>query len=88
MSPVYNVIPDMKGGDNMRYVTAETRSKVCCEFLERVFRLRIFSHKAETEIVDRFLQLKSIDELVQFCKNLSAYIINKTGRTDLFSLYC
>ena len=78
----------MKGGDNMRQMTDETRSKECCAFLERVFRLKIFSHKAETKIVDSFLQLKSIDDLVQFCENLSAYIIGKTGRTDLFSLNC
>ena len=77
----------MKGGDTIMIyqpIDDSTLSVRCTDFLDRIFRLRLFNRRSETEIIDRFLAVKTVDDLKKLCYDISHFLIEKLGYNDLF----
>lgn len=72
----------------MRYIDPYNQdhyiAKHYCAFLDRVFRMRVFNYASERRIVNRFLAIRSLDDLKVLCNQISQCLTSKLGYNELF----
>ena len=62
-----------------------SENKTLCRYLDRVFKLSL-PNKLKNHIRDRFLNLKSTDELRTLCVNVRNYLISTYGTNPYFEI--
>jgi len=57
-----------------------------CRFLEKVCNLESLSAKSKQQIVDRFLAVRSLEELHQLCESVSIVLQSHAHNKDYFTV--
>ena len=57
-----------------------------CRFLERVCNLESLSATSKRQIVDRFLSVRSLEELRQLCESVSIVLQSHAHNKDYFTV--